>query len=135
MTKILFTPLLTCPQGCQGCQKIWTTKLKSTLLSWSSKIQPKFKKLWKTIKIEQKLSNKPCFLKVLQISFNLDWILAEWTSVWLSRIFWDPWHPWGRVNTGVMFVLRFVFDIFVRSAIWCFFSFFLKWSQLSSVLL
>ena len=41
------------PQGCQGCQKIWTTKLKFTLVSWSAKIQPKLKKLWKTVKIEQ----------------------------------------------------------------------------------
>ena len=30
---------------CQGCQKIWTTNLKSTLVSWRAKIQPKLKKL------------------------------------------------------------------------------------------
>jgi hypothetical protein len=36
MTKICFTPLLTRPHGCQGCQKIQTTKLKSILVSWSA---------------------------------------------------------------------------------------------------
>ena len=41
MNKLCFTPLLTLPQGCHGCQKIWMTKLKSTLVSWSAKIQPK----------------------------------------------------------------------------------------------
>ena len=117
MTKICFTPLLTRPQGCQGCQKIRTTKLKSTLLSWSAKIQPKLKKLWNTVKIEQKLSKKPCFLKVFWILFNLGWILAlQLIKVVFSlvfRIFWHPWHPWGRVNSGDIIVLRFVFDIFV----------------------
>ena len=117
MTKICFTPLLMRPQGCQGCQNIRTTKLKSTLVSWSAKIQPKLKKLWKTVKIEQKLSKKPCFLKVFPISFNLGWILAlQLTYMVFSlvfRIFWHPWHPWGRVNSGDIIVLRFVFDSFV----------------------
>jgi hypothetical protein len=53
MTKICFTPLLTRPLWCQGCQKILMTKLKFTLVSWSVKIQPKLNKLWKTVKIEQ----------------------------------------------------------------------------------
>ena len=117
MTKICFTQLLTRHQRCQGCQKIWTTKLKSTLVSWSAKIQPKLKKLWKTIKIEQKFSKKPCFLKDFQILFNLGWILAlQVTKVVFSsifRIFWHPCHPWGHVNSGDIIVLRFVFDIFV----------------------
>jgi hypothetical protein len=117
MTKICFTLLLTCPQGCQGCQKIRTTKLKSILVSWNAKIQPKLKKLWKTVKFEQKLSMKPCFLKVFGILLNLDWILAlQLTKVVFSlvcRIFLHPWHSWGRVNSGDIIVLRFVFDIFV----------------------
>ena len=60
MTKICFTPLLT---RSQGCQKIWMTKLKSTLVSWSAKIQPKLRKLWKMVKVEQKLSKKVLVLK------------------------------------------------------------------------
>ena len=55
--------------GCQGCQKIRTTKLKSTLVSWSTKIQPKLKKLWKTIKIEQNFSEG--FSNVVQFGLNL----------------------------------------------------------------
>ena len=116
MTKICFTPLLTRPQGCHGCQNIQMTKLKSTLLSWTAKIQPKMKKLWKTIKIEQKLSKKPCFLKVFWILFNLGQILAllltteAFSSVF--RILWHPWHPWGRVNSGDIIDLIFVFDFF-----------------------
>ena len=117
MTKICFTPLLTPPQGCQGCQKIQTTKLKSTLVSWSTKIQPKLKKLWKTIKIEQELAKKPCFLKDFLISFNLGWILAlQLTKGVFSLVFWIFWHPWhllGCVNSGDVIILRFVFDIFI----------------------
>ena len=45
MSKICFTPLLMRPQGCQGCQKIHKTKLKTPLVSWSAKIQPKLNKV------------------------------------------------------------------------------------------
>ena len=130
----MISPLLTRPQGCQGCQKIWTTKLKSTLVSWNAKIQPKLKKLWKTIKIEQKLSKKPCFLKVFRILFNLGWILAlQVTKVVFSLvfwIFWHPWHPWGRFNSGDIIVLRFVFYIFVPQRHLVIFFTFLNWNQI-----
>ena len=136
MTKKCFTPLLTC---CQGCQKIQTTKLKSTLVSWRAKIQPKLKKLWKTVKIEEKLSKKPCFLKVFRILFNLGWILAlQLNKVvfrLVFRIFWHPWHPWSCVNSGDIIVLRFVFNIFVPQRHLAIFSFFLNWSQISPVLI
>ena len=36
--KTMISPLLTSLQGCQGCQKIRTTKLKTTLVSWSAKL-------------------------------------------------------------------------------------------------
>ena len=38
-----------------GVSKDAEDQLKSTLVSSSTKIQPKLKKLWKTVKIEQKL--------------------------------------------------------------------------------
>ena len=41
----MISPLLTRPQGCQKIQK---TKLKTTLVSWSAKIQPKLNKIQKT---------------------------------------------------------------------------------------
>ena len=114
MTKICFTPLLTC---LQGCQKIWMTKLKSILVSWSTKIQPKLKKLWKTVKIAQRLSNKPYFPKVFLILSSFGWILAlHFTKVVFNLVFqicWHPWHPWGCVNSEDIIVLRSVSDIFV----------------------
>ena len=121
MTKIRFTPLLTCPQGCQGNQKIQTTKLKSTLVSWSAKIQPKLKELWKTAKIEQKLSKKHWFLKVFCILFNLGWILAlQLIKVVFSlvfQIFWHPWHSWEHINSWDIIVLRY----FCTAVPWRFF--------------
>ena len=75
------------------------------------------KKLWKTVKIEQKLSKKPWILKVFQILRNLGKILAlQLTKGVFSLvfwIFWHHWHPWGRVNSGNIIVLIFVFDNFV----------------------
>ena len=43
--KTMISPLLKRPQGCQGCQKIGKTKLKTILVSWSTKIQPKLNKI------------------------------------------------------------------------------------------
>ena len=34
----------------QGCQKIWKTKLKTTLVTWSAKIQPKLNRIRKTFR-------------------------------------------------------------------------------------
>ena len=48
--KSIKSPLLTLPQGCQGCQKIQNTKLKTTLVSWSAKIWPNLNKVWKTFR-------------------------------------------------------------------------------------
>ena len=46
----MISPLLTRPQGWQGCQKIRKTKLKTTLVTWSAKIQPKLNKIRKTFR-------------------------------------------------------------------------------------
>ena len=43
--KTVISLLLTHPQRCQGCQKIWKTKLKTPLVSWSAKIQPKLNEI------------------------------------------------------------------------------------------
>ena len=57
-------------------------------VSWSPKTQPILKKLWKTVKIEQKLSKKHCFLKVFWIVFNLGQILSlQLTKVFYSLVF------------------------------------------------
>ena len=61
-TQKKFFPLLTRPQGSQGCQKIRFFFLQMKMFSFCAKIAPKRHKLQKTIKIEEKMSNKPCFL-------------------------------------------------------------------------
>ena len=70
MTKIRFTPLLTHTQGCQGCQKIRKTKLKTTLVSWIAKIQPKLNKILKTFR-KQFLFNFDNFSQFFQFWLNL----------------------------------------------------------------
>jgi len=77
MTKIRSTPLLTRPQGCQGCPKSWTTKLKSTLVSWSAKIQPKLNKIQKTFRKQGFVDNFCSILMVFHSFFNFGWILAR----------------------------------------------------------
>ena len=47
------------------------------------------KKLWKTVKIEQKFSKKPCFLKLFRMLFNLGLILVLLhTKAVFSLVFW-----------------------------------------------
>ena len=62
------------------------------------------------------MSKKPCFLRLFWIFFKLGAILAHKTSCCMFsgswRIFWHPWDPWGRINSGDTRVLRFVFDFF-----------------------
>ena len=57
-----FFPLLTRPQGSQGCQKIRFFFLQMKMFSFCAKIAPRRHKLQKTIKIEEKMSINPCFL-------------------------------------------------------------------------
>ena len=87
--KAMISPLLTCPQGCQRCQKIQKTKLMTTLISWSTKIQSKLNKnlLW------QFLFNFDVFSQFLQ--FWLNFFALQLTRMGFSsvfRIFWHPWH-------------------------------------------
>ena len=106
--KTMISPLLTSPQGCQGCQKIWMTEVKSTLMNWSTKIQPNLKKLWKTIKIVQKLSR---FFDFCQFGPNLSAPTHQSVFSLVFQIFWHPSHPWVCVNSRDIIDLRFVFDI------------------------
>ena len=55
-TQKQFIPLLTHPQGSQGCQKMHQDPLNSNLEVWCANMDPKLKKLQKTVKIETKLS-------------------------------------------------------------------------------
>ena len=115
-----FFPLLTRPQGSQGCQKIRFFFLQMKMFSFCAKIAPRRHKLQKTIKIEEKMSNKPCFLGLFWIFLNLGAILAQQTSTGMfsgsRRIFWHPWDLWERINSGDTRVLRFDLIFFVTVA-------------------
>ena len=75
-----FFPLLIRPQGSQGCQKITFFFSQMKVFSFCAKIDPNRHKLKKTIKIEEKMSKNPCFLRYFQIFFNFGVILAHQTS-------------------------------------------------------
>ena len=67
--------------------------------------------------MEKKILKKRCFLRVFWIFFNLRAILALQTSCsvlsWSWRIFWHPWDPWVRINSGDISFFIFVFDFSV----------------------
>ena len=65
--KTMISPLLTRPQG---CQKIGKTKLKTTLVSWSPKIQPKLNKIQKTFRKQGFFDNFCSILMVFHSFFN-----------------------------------------------------------------
>ena len=116
-TLFLFKSVWTRPQGSQGCQKMGQDPLNMPVEVWSAKIALKLYKLQKTVKIEEKSSKKPCFHRHFRIFFNLGAILAHQTSYGMFSgswpIFWHPWDPWGRVNSGDISVLIFVIDFSV----------------------
>jgi len=106
------------PPGVPGVSKnhIFFSQMK--VFSFCAKIAPKRHKLKKTIRIEEKMSKNPCFFRHFRIFFNFGAILARQTSTGMFsgswRIFWHPWDPWGRVNSGDIWVLRFVLIILWR---------------------
>ena len=63
-----FFPLLICPQGSQGCQKITSFFLQMKVFSFCAKIAPKRHKLKKPIKIEKKCQKTPVFLDIFEYS-------------------------------------------------------------------
>ena len=128
------------PPEVSGVSKNRKFFLQIKLLSFCTKIAPKRHKLQKSSKLKKKMSKKPCFLRLFRIFFNLGAILAHQTSTGMFsgswRIFWHPWDPWGRVNSGDTRVLRFVFDFSAcQRHLADFFSLFSNWSQMSPLLI
>ena len=90
----MISPLMTRLQSCQGCPKI--------LVIWSNKIQYKLNEF-----------DKPSEKKVSLTIFVQFWLVFQFLQFWLNfqftwkdislvvRIFWHPWHPLGRINSGV----------------------------------
>jgi hypothetical protein len=109
-----FLPTIDGPPGVQGVSKI-TFFLEIKLVSFWAKIDPKRHKLQKPSKLKKKCQKNPCFLRLFRIFINLGAILAHQTSTGMFTgswgIFWHPWDPWGRVNSGDTRVLIFVFFI------------------------
>ena len=116
-TSKKFFPLLIRPQGSRGCQKITFFFLKMKLFSFCAKIAPKRHNFKKHQNWRKKVK-KPCLLRLFQIFFKLGAILAHQTSTGMFTgswsIFWHPWDPWGRINSGDTRVLRFVLIILWR---------------------
>merc|ERR1712051_820895 len=65
-----FFPLLTRPQGSQGCQKITFFFLQMKLFSFCAKIASKRHKLQKPSKLKKKCQKKPVFLDIFEYSAN-----------------------------------------------------------------
>ena len=67
-TQKKFFPLLTRPQGSQGCQKITFIFLQMKLFSFCAKIAPKRHKLQKPSKLKENMSKNPVFLDFFKFS-------------------------------------------------------------------
>ena len=113
--KIMISPLLAHPQGCQGWQKNWKTKLKTTLVSWSTEIQLKLNRIQKTFR-KQVFFDSFCsmyfdkFSQLFTVFFFQFWLnLSAPTHQsglqFGSPDFWQPLHAWGRYNSGVKQIL------------------------------
>jgi hypothetical protein len=117
------------PPGVPGVSKN-KIFLQTKQLSFCSKIELKLSNLWKTVKIEKTVFQRLC---------NFGSILAHQTSKFKFsgcwHIFWHSWDSWGRVNSGYISFLIFVFDFQFLSTIWRIFSFFSNWSQMSLLLI
>ena len=105
--KTLVSPLLTRPQGSQGCQKMRQDPLNMPVEVWRAKIAPKLKNIRKSLR-------KQGFFWHLFFNFDGFWslcllgaILAQKENSFICKkknvIFWHPWDPWGRVNSGKKF--------------------------------
>ena len=69
----------------QVCQKFQTTKQKSTLVSWSPKIQSKLNKIQKTFRKQGFFDNFCSILTIFQLWLNLS------TPTHQSGLFWHTW--------------------------------------------
>ena len=89
----MISPLLTCPQGCQRCQKIQKTKLKTTLITWSDKIQLKLNESQITFRKQvffwQFLFNFDSFSQFLQFWLNLRFFNTPGTPGDMSIVEWN----------------------------------------------
>ena len=116
------SPLLNCPQGCQGCQKNRKDLRITTMIRFCTSFQPKLNELHKNLQNQQKLSKYAGSFFFFLIFFNFGWKLAlKRIMVVILRsfgFFWHPWHPWGRLSSWDIWVLRFVWIFCYSGAAW-----------------
>ena len=102
--KTHISPLLTRPQGSQGCQKIRQDPLKMPVEVWCAKIAPKLKNIWKYLRKQGFFDIFSSILMVFLSLCLLEAILAQKELTFICEkkngIFWHPWDPWGRINSG-----------------------------------
>ena len=107
--KKLISPLLTRTQGSQGCQKMRQDQLNMLHEVWSANIALKLKNIQKTLRKQRFLRIFFSILTAFCSFYNLRAILAQKENSFICRkknvIFWHPWDPWGRVNSGKNFFL------------------------------
>ena len=106
--KTHISPLLTRPQGSQGCQKMRQDPLNMPVEVWCAKIAPKLKNIWKSLR---KHGFFDIFSSILMVFWSLcllGAILAQRENSFICEkknvIFWHLWDPWVRVNSGKKFL-------------------------------
>ena len=102
--KKLISPLFTGPQGFQGCQKMGQDPLNMPHEVWCANIAPKLKNIQKCLWKQGFFDDFSSILTVFCSLYNLRAILAQKENTFICRkknvIFWHPWDPWGRINSG-----------------------------------
>ena len=102
--KKLISPLLTRTQGSQGCQKMGQDPLNMPYEVWCANIAPKLKNIRKCLWKQGFFDDFSSILTVFCSLYNLRAILAQKENTFICRkknvIFWHPWDPWGRINSG-----------------------------------
>ena len=73
-TEKQFIPLLTCPQGSQGCQKMCQDPLNMPVEVWCAKIAPKLKNIWKGLR-------KQNFFDIFFFNFEDLWSLCLFGAI------------------------------------------------------
>ena len=94
-------------EGSQGCQKMRQDPLNMPYEVWCANIAPKLKNIQKTLRKQGFLMIFFSILTAFCSFYNLRAILAQKENSFICRkknvIFWHPWDPWGRVNSGKKF--------------------------------
>ena len=105
--KTLVSPLLIRSQRSQGYQKMRQDPLNMPVEVCCAKIAPKLRNIQKSPRKQGLIDIFSSILMVFWSLCPLGAILAQKENIFICRkknlIFWHPWDPWGRVNSGKNF--------------------------------